>query len=184
MNEQYVSYDDYKKDCEVEEYNRNCGSENNGTRAEMIQKIKESDEEGTYTNYKVNNKGQTTNIQFPNPDTKVDFKYDELGRLIESYNTSGLRMKATYDESGNSTNIDYYNNENNTILSRYKTEYNELGEIIKSTNPLNQSYNYWYDELGLIEKIKRPNGEEINYKYNNLNDLSEVTYLNDKTVWG
>ena len=41
MNEQYVSYDDYKKDCEIEEYNRNCNSINNGTRSDMIQKIKE-----------------------------------------------------------------------------------------------------------------------------------------------
>jgi spore coat protein JB len=41
MNEQYITYEDYQKNCEAEEYNRACGNPFNGNRDEMLKKIKE-----------------------------------------------------------------------------------------------------------------------------------------------
>ena len=40
MNDQYVSYEDYQKDCEMEEYNRACGNDNNSSREEMINELR------------------------------------------------------------------------------------------------------------------------------------------------
>lgn len=40
MNEQYISYEEYQKANELQEYNRACSS-NNVSRAEMLAKIKE-----------------------------------------------------------------------------------------------------------------------------------------------
>lgn len=41
MNDQYISYDEYQKQCEMQEYNRACGMYESETREEMIKKIKE-----------------------------------------------------------------------------------------------------------------------------------------------
>jgi len=41
MNEEYISYEDYQKECEVEAYNRACGMCENQTREDMINRIKQ-----------------------------------------------------------------------------------------------------------------------------------------------
>ena len=41
MNDEYISYEEYQKQCEIDEYNRACGMCESNTRAEMIKKIKE-----------------------------------------------------------------------------------------------------------------------------------------------
>lgn len=40
MNEQYISYEDYQRDCEMQDFNRHCGC-NDNTREEMLRKLKE-----------------------------------------------------------------------------------------------------------------------------------------------
>lgn len=40
MNDQYVSYEDYQKSCEMEEYNRACGNNNNQSREEMLNELR------------------------------------------------------------------------------------------------------------------------------------------------
>ena len=41
MNDQYITFEDYQKNCEMEEFNRSCGNNMNFTRTEMIQQLKE-----------------------------------------------------------------------------------------------------------------------------------------------
>ena len=41
MNDQYISYEEYQKQCEIDEYNRACGMCESNTREEMIKKLKE-----------------------------------------------------------------------------------------------------------------------------------------------
>ena len=40
MNDQYISYEEYQKQCEIDEYNRACGMCESNTREEMIKKLK------------------------------------------------------------------------------------------------------------------------------------------------
>lgn len=40
MNDEYITYDDYQKSCEMEEYNRACNN-SDWNREQMIKKIKE-----------------------------------------------------------------------------------------------------------------------------------------------
>lgn len=40
MNDQYISYEDYQKDCEMEEYDRACGNNYNLNRNEMMMKLR------------------------------------------------------------------------------------------------------------------------------------------------
>lgn len=39
MNDEYITYEEYQRNCEMNEYANSCG--NNSTRSEMIQKLKE-----------------------------------------------------------------------------------------------------------------------------------------------
>jgi len=41
MNDQYISYEDYQKDCEMEDFDRACSNNSNMNRRQMIAKIKE-----------------------------------------------------------------------------------------------------------------------------------------------
>ena len=41
MNDQYMSYEDYQKDCELEQYNRACSENSKWNREQMIKKLKE-----------------------------------------------------------------------------------------------------------------------------------------------
>ena len=41
MNDEYISYEEYQKECEMEAYNRACGMNANQTREDMISKIKQ-----------------------------------------------------------------------------------------------------------------------------------------------
>lgn len=40
MNDQYISYEDYQKDCEMEEYNRTCCNSCNSSREEMLNRLR------------------------------------------------------------------------------------------------------------------------------------------------
>jgi len=145
--------------------------------------IKEVDEEGTPIVYDIDNKGQIKSIQYPNPNTSSHFEYDELGRINKSYDSSNLRTEMEYDNAGNVKTINYYNHLNNTLLSSYKNEYTSFGELLKSTNPLNQVTTYQYDELGQVTNLKNPNGKEINYEYDNVGNLKRLSYVGDPTIW-
>ena len=41
MNDKYVSYEDFQRDLEIEDYNRNCCNNNDSTREEMLSRLKE-----------------------------------------------------------------------------------------------------------------------------------------------
>lgn len=41
MNDEYISYEDYQKEHEMDAYNRACGMNQNQTRDEIINKIKQ-----------------------------------------------------------------------------------------------------------------------------------------------
>lgn len=41
MSEQYISYEDYQRNCQMQEYNDSCGCNSYSTREEMIKQLKE-----------------------------------------------------------------------------------------------------------------------------------------------
>ena len=40
MNDQYISYEDYQRACELNDFDRNCTCGNNATREEMLSTLK------------------------------------------------------------------------------------------------------------------------------------------------
>ena len=40
MNDQYISYEDYQRACELNDFDRNCTCGNNSTREEMLSTLK------------------------------------------------------------------------------------------------------------------------------------------------
>ena len=160
------------------------------------EKVKTISGNGNMTTTDYNNLGQVSSITRPN-NSKISYKYDDLGNAIEQ-NNNGQITKNTYDSNSNlTTSTDSENNQTKfeynsqdeliktTNASGYisTNSYNDLGQVIKTYNNRGEVvYGYTYDTQGNIVKTIDGNGNTQNYTYDSQNNLLTVTDGEGNTV--
>ncbi|BEL05183.1 hypothetical protein Q0Z83_033740 [Actinoplanes sichuanensis] len=108
--------------------------------------------------------GEATEQQDPNGNV-TESRYDGLGQIVET-------LLPDYTAPGSST----------PIKARTTAEYDEVGQILATTDPLGARTTYLYDQLGRNVRVTAPDGGETRYAYNLDGDLLQHTDPNGATV--
>lgn len=118
---------------------------------------------GKGTNYTYDVMNRPTKIILPNGVVKVEYVYDCMGRVIKEY-----RGEKSEDTTFNAYEYDIFGNvEKMTNYAGKETTYvyDERGNMISSTDPLNNTTEYSYTLNGLVESVLYPDGGETTYSY-------------------
>ena len=134
---------------------------------------------GVVTNYTHNNMGRVTSMSVPAENLSKSFSYDEVGRLTEAIDQSGLSKIWAYDPNDNV--ISETTPAGVTLMS-----WDANGNLISVTDalgktttiahndvdlPTSQSFGgftrewSWHPD-GLLQSVTRPDGQVLNYSYN------------------
>jgi RHS repeat-associated protein len=92
-------------------------------------------------------------------------RYDGLGQIVEN-------QLPDYTAPGSSS----------PIKAKTTVEYDEVGQILATTDPLGARTTYLYDQLGRNVRVTAPDGGETRYVYDLDGDLLEHTDPNGATV--
>jgi RHS repeat-associated protein len=108
--------------------------------------------------------GEATEQQDPNGNVTVS-RYDGLGQIVET-------QLPDYTAPGAGA----------SIRAKSTAEYDEVGQIVATTDPLGARTTYLYDQLGRNVRVTAPDGGETRYAYNLDGDLISHTDPNGATV--
>ncbi|MEU4163805.1 ricin-type beta-trefoil lectin domain protein [Actinoplanes sp. NPDC026670] len=108
--------------------------------------------------------GETTEQQDPDGNVSVN-TYDALGRMTE-------QESPAYDAPGSGP----------VIRATKTVEYDEVGQVVSTTDPLGATTAYEYDTLGRTSSITAPDGGVTRYEYSDLGDLLSSTDPNGATT--
>jgi RHS repeat-associated protein len=118
------------------------------------------------------------------PVTRVG--YNTFGEATEQQDANANITVNTYDGAGQlvkSESPEYTLPGTTTKIKAIKTiEYNEVGQVIATTDPLGAETTYEYDLLGRTTKVTAPDEGETTYAYTLNGDVSSHTDPNGATV--
>ena len=134
---------------------------------------------GVVTNYTLNNMGLVTSMSVPAENLSKSFSYDEVGRLTEAIDQSGLSKIWAYDPNDNV--ISETTPAGVTLMS-----WDANGNLISVTDALGKTTTIAYNDVdlptsqsfggftrewswhpdGLLQSVTRPDGQVLNYSYN------------------
>jgi len=96
-------------------------------------------------------------------------RYDELGQVYETVNALGIVTRQTLDPVGRPivTTQNYVAGAPATASTNVRTftGYNAVGQVISTTNALNQTTRMWYDGLGNLMISTDPTNVETHYGF-------------------
>jgi YD repeat-containing protein len=107
--------------------------------------------------------------------------YDTFGEQTEAEDPDGNTTVAAYDADGHPTamTLPTYTPPGGTAITAvvHKT-YNNLGQVVTATDPLNNQTSYLYDQLGHLAKVTAPNLGITHDTYDTEGDQLSVTDAN------
>jgi RHS repeat-associated protein len=129
--------------------------------------IKTIDPNGNATTYTYNFNGNKTSETDANGNVTT-YKYNSHNQLIKTIDALGNITTYTYDGStcpscgGNGEKLTSLSDANNNVTSY---SYNQLGHLMKETDPLGNITSYAYNAKGNLTSKTDANGNTINYSY-------------------
>jgi RHS repeat-associated protein len=93
------------------------------------------------------------------------YTYDALNRLFNVTDALGQITSYAYDATGNIQQVSMQATAAAAPTLLSTKQFNEVGAIVQSTNPNNQSESYTYNQLGLVNKQTDRNGAARTYQY-------------------
>ncbi|WP_248404867.1 DUF6531 domain-containing protein [Butyrivibrio fibrisolvens] len=138
-----------------------------------LKKVK--DEEGNITLLSYDAEGNVSCITDPEG-VKTFYKYDNLGRVIETSDIEGNTKKYTYDDADRITSV------TDALGNRTSYEYNESGKVTKITNPDGTSKTWEYNIIGKPCKVTDEAGRVTNVDYNSMWKEEKITLPNNGTI--
>ncbi|GID94378.1 hypothetical protein Adi01nite_37900 [Amorphoplanes digitatis] len=108
--------------------------------------------------------GEVTEQQDAN-DKVTTFRYDGVGQLVES------ELPSYTPKAGSAP-----------IVAKTTAEYNEVGQVVATTDPLNATTRYEYDQFGRTVKVTAPDSGITRYSYSINGDVLRHTDPNGASV--
>ncbi|MDO5812380.1 MAG: DUF6531 domain-containing protein [Bacillota bacterium] len=128
----------------------------------------EEDELGNITKYNYYPGKRIKSIIYPNGEID-SFIYDLNGNVVEHKDKKGNVIELRYDSLNRNTET-YLNG-----ILQESLEYNEVNEIVKRVDALNNATYFTYSSRGEVLSVTDPNGTKMKYDYNSMGDvLKEV----------
>ncbi|MDD4151526.1 MAG: DUF6531 domain-containing protein, partial [Candidatus Gracilibacteria bacterium] len=136
---------------------------------------KTTDYQDILKKYEYNKNGQVTKT-IDAKSVATLLSYDIFGRLIETTDSLGNKIKNTYDKNNNITSKEILENNGKSTITSYT--YDKDNRLISEKNNLNKTKSYTYNSLNQIISTRDENGNTINYTYDYRGKvLSETKYL-------
>lgn len=158
---------------------------------------------GSRNEYKYDEHGSL--IRTCNSDACSEFKYNQYGQMVEGIDPRGVVTEYAYhpekDPDGNGTFLKGTSKLNSKtggylasvtvdardhrgrkafgdpVKSRKAFIYDDVGNVIRETNPLGQETRYLVNSLNQVVKEKRPDGSEHRYKFDANENLLRVELI-------
>ena len=149
------------------------------------------DPNGKTTDYSLDEAGRVAVVTSPAVQTEIGggtpvstrpttyIGYDTFGAVTETKDANGNVSVAAYDAAGRlaSTTLPNYTppGSSTPITAVTTRAYDDVGQMISTTDPLNKTTTFVYDQLGRVAKVTAPDGGETKYTYTNLGEQTSVT---------
>jgi YD repeat-containing protein len=174
-------------DCNYDALNRiisikvNYGSFNktiNYTYDEVGNRITMTDPEGNITYYSMDALNNVINITGPGQKTYL-FHYDNANKRTSLDYPNGAYANYTYDNANRITTI-WHKNSSGVVIAKYSYIYDNVGNIINSTENDENFTTYLYDNIYKLKNVSFPDGSWAAYTYDGVGN--RLTSKNNSTT--
>jgi len=138
--------------------------------------------------------GRITEVGFSDG-VKKQYSYSPAGQASKATDGNGNQVHRTYnvfdnpvyekatDKNGENPVITTYGYDSlgrliRAVCDGYSYEYDNVGQMIRMTNPAGITVSYEYDLLGRMSRIHNSSDMEVRYEYDCLERLEQITYGN------